>query len=304
MAVALGSDTHASGYSSTALGTSTNATGLYSTALGSSTNATGTYSTAMGQNSTASGYQSLAAGYLAEAAGTAAFSLGHHTSAESFCEISLGIYPTLQSGSATTRVSTDRLFEIGNGTGNASRSNAITILKDARTGFGTMDTDAEITHALTLPNSGTATGQGRAQAWTTYSDSRIKTAQRPITYGLKEIMRLQPRAYTQHSGCVERGKFKCADEHGGSTATIGFIAQEVEQVIPEAVQKPDDPANQLYGMSYEKLIPVLVKAAQELKAENDILKAGNTTLEKQLNATNAALGALQQRLERLERRKH
>jgi hypothetical protein len=145
-----------------------------------------------------------------------------------------------------------------------------------------------MTHRLTLPNSATITiGQARANAWTTYSDSRIKTEQRPIAYGLKEIMKLQPRAYTQHSGCVEHGTFKCDDETGGSAATIGFIAQEVESVIPEAVQKPKDPENQLYGMSYEKLIPVLVKAAQELKTENDTLKA--------------QMAAMQLRLEKLER---
>ena len=83
------------------------------------------------------------------------------------------------------------------------------------------------------------------------------------------------------------GTFQCDDAKGGKAETIGFIAQEVEQVIPEAVQKLADPANQLYGMDYEKLIPVLVKATQELKTENDTLKA--------------QLLAMQQRLEKLER---
>ncbi len=277
------------GESSTAIGTGNQALGDNSTALGTQNQALGRFSTVMGFNAAARGDFSFAAGYqaIAETAG----------------EISLGPHPTSNTGSATAWVTTERLFELGNGSVTGStKSNALTILKDGRMGLGTIDNDPEMTHRLTLPNSATLTiGQARANAWTTYSDSRIKTQQRPISYGLKEIMRLQPRAYTQHSGCVEHGTFKCEDETGGSAATIGFIAQEVESVIPEAVQKPKDPENQLYGMSYEKIIPVLVKAAQELKVENDALKAGNTALQTQLNATNAALAALQQRLNRLER---
>jgi hypothetical protein len=269
-------------------GGSNNIAGSHCTALGSSNRAMGDYATALGLQNQALGRLSTVMGFDAEARGDYSFAAGMYTVAETSAEISIGSRPTPNTGSATTWVSTDRLFEIGNGqyfTG--SNSNALTILKDGRVGLGSIDDDADMTHRFTLPNSATpATGQARANAWTTYSDSRIKTEQRPIAYGLNEIMRLQPRAYTQHSGCVEHGKFKCEDEKGGSAATIGFIAQEVEQVIPEAVQKPKDPENQLYGMSYEKLIPVLVRAAQELKTENDTLKA--------------QMAAIQLRLERLE----
>jgi hypothetical protein len=272
--VAAGSG-NVAGSNCTSIGTSNSALGDHSTALGSQNQALGRFSTVMGYNAAARGDYSFAAGYQAKA--------------ETAGEISLGLYPTSNTGSATAWVTTERLFEIGNGSVTGSTtSNALTILKDGRMGLGTIDSDPEITHRLTLPNSATpANGQARANAWTTYSDSRIKTEQRPLAYGLKEIMKLQPRAYTQHSGCVEHGTFKCEDAKDGSAATIGFIAQEVESVIPEAVQKPEDTENQLYGMSYEKLIPVLVKATQELKTENDALKT--------------QLSTMQQRLEKLER---
>lgn len=300
-ATALGESTTASGFVSTALGYLSTASGLTSTAMGYDTTASGQSSTAMGQNAvasgsfsmamgngpTASGGASMAIGYVARAEGYASMSLGYLTRAETFSEISLGTRPVANTGSEQSFVATDVLLEVGNGTSGAP-SNALTIFKNGLTGLGPADTLAEVTHLLTLPNSATpGIGQGRANAWTTYSDSRIKTEQRPIAYGLADIMRLQPRAYTQHSGCVENGTFKCEDATGGSAQTIGFIAQEVEKVIPEAVQKPADPANQLYGMDYEKLIPVLVKATQELKTENDTLKA--------------QLTAMQQRLEKLER---
>ena len=44
-----------------------------------------------------------------------------------------------------------------------------------------------------------------------------------------------------------------------------------------------------------------LKAAQELKAENDTIKTGAAALKTELDATNAALRLLQQRLDRLER---
>jgi Chaperone of endosialidase/Head domain of trimeric autotransporter adhesin len=287
-ATATGHGTEASGITSTAMGFVTIASGQYATAMGQDTAASGETSTALGALSIASGDYSTATGYDSIASGKISTALGRSSRAETYGEVSLGIFPRANTGDADDRVSTDVLLEVGNGT-SSTGSNALTIFKDGRIGLGTRDTDAEVTHAFTLPNSATATeGHGRAQSWTTYSDSRIKTEQRPLAYGLSEIMRLQPRAYTQHSGCVENGTFKCADETGGSAQTIGFIAQEVEQVIPEAVQKPADPANQLYGMDYEKLIPVLVKATQELKSENDTLKA--------------QLTAMQQRLEKLEHR--
>ncbi len=298
---AIGQYCHALGENSMALGTSNtagdssfaagynNTAGTGGTALGYANKAMGDYATTLGSGNQALGRLSTVMGYNSVALAGYSFAAGYSTAAETYGESSLGSRPTANTGSATTWVATDRLFEIGNAQiPNGVGSNALTILKDGRMGLGSIDDDAEMTHRLTLPNSATpATGQARANAWTTYSDSRIKTEQRPITYGLKEIMRLQPRAYTQHSGCVEQGTFKCEDGKGGSAATIGFIAQEVEQVIPEAVQKPEDPANQLYGMDYEKLIPVLVKATQELKSENDTLKA--------------QLQAMQQRLEKLER---
>ena len=50
-------------------------------------------------------------------------------------------------------------------------------------------------------------------------------------------------------------------------------------MLPESVIKPADEANDLWGMDYEKIIPVLVKRMkeqqemiEELKAELQVLK--------------------------------
>jgi len=51
---------------------------------------------------------------------------------------------------------------------------------------------------------------------------------------------------------------------------IGFIAQDVKEIIPEAVEY-DDEAD-LYSMSYTALIPVLVEAIKEQQQQIDALK--------------------------------
>jgi hypothetical protein len=73
-------------------------------------------------------------------------------------------------------------------------------------------------------------------------------------------------------------------------------------VVPEAVEKPQDPAMELYTMSYTSLVPVLVNAVQELKHRQDTkiaaLKVDNTKLKAasdelvDLKAENAALSGL------------
>jgi len=53
--------------------------------------------------------------------------------------------------------------------------------------------------------------------------------------------------------------------------TDGVIAHELQEVLPYAVTGEKD-GTKYQGVDYAKLTPVLVKAIQELKAENDILK--------------------------------
>ena len=65
---------------------------------------------------------------------------------------------------------------------------------------------------------------------------------------------------------------------------VGFIAQDVQAALSDEpylesvvkrneVELKDGTKEEFYGLSDAKLIPILVKAIQELKAEIDILKA-------------------------------
>ncbi len=129
---AVGNST-ASGTNSTAMGSSI-ATGSYSTAMGSSI-ATGAFSTAVG-SSTATGIYAFAGG-LADATAPHSTAIGYINWAKAYGGVALGISNDISDNpDPNVASSTDRLFQIGNGSGSV-RSNALTILRNGNAGIGT-----------------------------------------------------------------------------------------------------------------------------------------------------------------------
>jgi trimeric autotransporter adhesin len=112
-----------------------------------------------------------------------------------------------------------------------------------------------------------------ATSWTASSDRRLKENIVETTYGLNEILKLSAKEYN----------FKITE---AKDKRLGFLAQEVYQVIPEIVHKGDDgeyrgsgnaqDSEKLgfapWGLDYTSLIPVLVKAIQELHQQLEQLK--------------------------------
>ena len=131
-------------------------------------------------------------------------------------------------------------------------------------------------YRLELPNTGSSAGQGRANAWVTYSDSRIKSNIQTLSYGLDIVKQLKPSQYKHHNSIKEDGQFVKQDE---GVNDIGFIAQEVLPLIPEVVSVPVDTDKDLYSISYQKLTAVLTKAIQEQQTIIEDLKTRIETLE-------------------------
>jgi len=115
-------------------------------------------------------------------------------------------------------------------------------------------------HGLRLRNSALS-GKVLAKDYDTYSDSRIKTNQRDVKYGLIDLLKIAPRSYTQHSSKFVDNQLDIDYKKGQEG--VGFIAQELYQIIPEVVNKPKDESKELWSINYTGLIPVLVKSIQQ-----------------------------------------
>jgi hypothetical protein len=97
------------------------------------------------------------------------------------------------------------------------------------------------------------------------SDERLKENIRDLDSGLDKIMLLKPRVFDWKEGSGQTGK-----------DIRGFIAQEVEEFFPEMIDEWGNENLEEGETPYKSVrmdvIPMLVKAIQELKAEIDSLK--------------------------------
>lgn len=117
-------------------------------------------------------------------------------------------------------------------------------------GIGTI-TPSESLHVIgNILTSGTVT-----QA----SDRRLKKDIRPIENALDKIGMIEGVSY----------EWKENQKHHQGRE-LGVIAQDVENVFPEAVRTDKSGVK---AVSYSALVSPLINAVKELKAENDMLKS-------------------------------
>jgi hypothetical protein len=90
--------------------------------------------------------------------------------------------------------------------------------------------------------------------YTTVSDARLKTNIVPVVRGLDIVDKLNPVFY-------DWDKNNSRTESFGDKHQVGFIAQEVEKVLPEVVNKGADTYRSL---EYGKIVSVVVAAVKEL----------------------------------------
>ena len=102
-----------------------------------------------------------------------------------------------------------------------------------------------------------------ATSWSTWSDQRLKNVTGTYTAPLADISQLQPIKFTWKS-----------DEE--NKPQVGILAQSVQPVVPEAVEEGTislEDETKYLTVRYTELIPLMVAAIQELKAELDTVKA-------------------------------
>ncbi|MBO3115521.1 hypothetical protein J4050_02110 [Winogradskyella sp. DF17] len=151
-ATAIGNQNNATNIAAVAMGSSANASGDYSISLGRETTASGGSSVALGSATTATNIGSIAMGSATEATGRSATAAGRFTRAQAFSSAALGRY-NIGNGNANSWIESDPLFEIGNGTDDTNRSNALTVLKNGKVDI---PGDLTINNTTTIGSSGTA----------------------------------------------------------------------------------------------------------------------------------------------------
>ena len=114
------------------------------------------------------------------------------------------------------------------------------VLRDGNVGYG----ENNPTHPIHMASGAHVTSGG---VWTNASDRNKKKDITDQSYGLSEVLQMKPRSY-HYRGTGEK--------------SIGFVAQEMEELIPEVVSGEDGEK----GIAYGLLVSTLVNAIQEQQA--------------------------------------
>ncbi len=117
------------------------------------------------------------------------------------------------------------------------------------------------------------------------SDKSLKKDIQSVAYVLERLARLRP-VYYRYNG-----------ESGNARRSIGFLAQEVEELFPELVAHNPTPDGQVYlGLNYAGFSVLAVKAIQEQQEQLEELRKKNEQLEERLQALEKRLLSLERAL--------
>ncbi|MCF6269784.1 MAG: tail fiber domain-containing protein [Melioribacteraceae bacterium] len=148
-------------------------------------------------------------------------------------------------------------------------------------GYQAYASSPSATNEVTLGNNTVTTLRCNTQTITGLSDARDKKNIKNLTLGINFIMKIKPRQFNW-----DRREWYKNNVSDGSktneTPTAGFIAQELDEV--QTSEKAEwlnlvlKSNKERWEATYGNLLPVMVKAIQDLKNENDELKTANSKL--------------------------
>ena len=135
-----------------------------------------------------------------------------------------------------------------------AETNGITIMENGNIGMGSL------TPSVRLQVNGDIIANSIAGS----SDLRYKTNIRPVYNALDKVKALRGVYFNWN-------KEAFPDKNFGSKDELGFIAQEIENVVPEIVTK-DNTKEEYRSVKYDKLVALLVEAIKEQQIQIDSLK--------------------------------
>jgi endosialidase-like protein len=154
--------------------------------------------------------------------------------------------------------SQENKFKIRDSTNNTR----LTITQDGDIGIGTTSPNYKLDVRGSIGNNTTLY----------HSDRRWKKNIKPLSESLSIICQLRGVQFQWKNDDYKEMNFP-------DGMKIGFIAQEVENVLPDLVHTGVDGYK---SVEYANVTPVLVEAIKELKAENDDLKLENKNIKAQM----------------------
>ncbi|WP_462248644.1 tail fiber domain-containing protein [Ferruginibacter sp.] len=312
--IAIGEFSTGNGFSSVAIGSFANAMNGFSAAIGFQVNASGNGSLAMGSSTISSGVSSTSMGTFTKATGNYSMALNFSTYARAFASLCIGQYnDSIATSSPTTWIATDPVFIIGNGTADNARNNALTILKNAKTGINT-EAPAAGLHIKAVDNTfdqhirlestagpasygiilydgsmkfrtfdaGAAfqwrdnTNNTRMQLTSTGNLSIDGTLSQNSDARLKKNIHLL-RNSLQKILLLNGYQYNWIEKNSDRSLQTGVLAQEIEKQMPELVKTDIEGTK---SVNYSGMIPYLIEAVKELKSENEILKTQIKLLQK------------------------
>jgi hypothetical protein len=236
------------------------------------------YSNTTGYDNTASGFDALysnTTGSGNTASGT--YALYYNTTGNYNTASGSWALRSNTTGNNNTASGTNALYSNTTGNNNTAMgylagSTLTTGSNNILIGYNAQPSSATVSDEVTIGNSNNNSYRMYAGAWTVASDARYKHDITDLPYGLDFILKLRPRQYVYNNSIDNK-------------ITMGFIAQEVQEVMKN--YNIEDKFNLVkiiekdyLGLNTTEIIPVLVKAVQELSVENEELKSRLERLEK------------------------
>jgi hypothetical protein len=305
-----GNQTKASGFAATALGSLSNATGYYALAAGAATQALGEGAVSLGGSTIATGNYTIAAGQFTRAKSFGEMTIGRYndtlvvTDAAFFKGDSNRVFTVGIGGSPTTRqtafvIQQDGFVGIGvrrpaarlhvNGEVSINGSNALEWGADVlgkqvdagKIGYATFtpatldivgggNTQAQRKIKFWAEGGAMFTGAVNATAFNITSDARFKTDIQLLRNPLQLLQQLRGVSYYFNTQQFPGRAFPQQRQYG-------FLAQDVERVLPEAVNTGNDGYK---SVNYTVLIPLLTESIKALQKEVEILRQQIKTLQK------------------------
>jgi hypothetical protein len=244
---------------------------------------TGQYNTAVGQaalNANTSGQQSTAVGSNALVLQTTG---GYNTA------VGMQSLSSMVSSGECTAVGFQSLglttANQNTAIGSQAGSNITSGANNTCIGYASQASSATVNNTITLGNSSIATIRAQVTSITSLSDQRDKKDIEPLEYGLDFVKQLKPVSFEWNTRPEIRKDFEDNEiqvQGKVGIADIGFIAQDIVALedslgAADSLQLSYRDNPEKLEVTQGRLIPILVKAIQDLTAKVEALEAEQST---------------------------